>query len=56
MVVLVDKGEGIVVVVVRCIVVRSTREDVRPGLSLPMYAPRIMRSISVSPSLGRSRL
>lgn len=34
----------------------STLELVRPGRNLPTYAPRIMRSSSVSPSLGRSKL
>ena len=34
----------------------SIRELVLPGRNLPTYAPRIIRSISVSPSLGRSRL
>lgn len=33
----------------------STREEVRPGKSLPVYAPLIIRSSSVSPSRGASR-
>ena len=34
----------------------SILELVRPGRNLPTYAPLIMRSNSVSPSLGRSKL
>lgn len=33
----------------------STWEEVRPGKSLPVYAPLIIRSSSVSPSRGASR-
>src|SRR5207302_2724681 len=33
----------------------STRDEVRPGKSLPVYAPLIIRSSSVSPSRGASR-
>ena len=34
----------------------SIREEILPGRSLPTYAPLIIRSISVSPSRGLSKL